>query len=37
MSTKATKKTLGLLALAGVEPYQEGEDEEYMNEAQREH
>ena len=37
MSTKATKKTLGLLALAGVEPYQEGKDEEYMNDAQREH
>ena len=37
MSTKATKKTLGLLALAGVEPYQEGEDEEYMSDAQLEH
>ncbi len=32
-----TNKTLGLLALAGVEPYQEKPGEEYMNEAQREH
>jgi len=32
-----TNKTLGLLALAGVEPYQEKPNEEYMNEAQREH
>ena len=32
-----TNKTLGLLALAGVEPYQEKPNEEYMNEAQLEH
>ncbi|MDP4536236.1 RNA polymerase-binding protein DksA [Alkalimonas collagenimarina] len=30
-------KTLGLLALAGVEPYQEAVGEEYMNSKQREH
>ncbi len=33
----ADKKSLGLLALAGVEPYQEGPDEEYMSDAQLEH
>jgi len=32
-----TNKTLGLLALAGVEAYQEKPNEEYMNEAQLEH
>jgi len=32
-----TNKTLGLLALAGVQPYQEKAKEEYMNELQREH
>ena len=37
MSTEATKKSLGLLALAGVEPYQQGKDEEYMSDAQLEH
>lgn len=31
------KKTLGILALAGVEPYNEKSNEEYMNEDQREH
>jgi len=31
------KKTLGTLALAGVEPYQEKANEEYMNAAQSEH
>lgn len=31
------KKALGILALAGVEPYQEKPNEEYMNEAQLEH
>ena len=31
------KKALGILALAGVEPYQEKPNEEYMNEEQREH
>ncbi|MGJ8691129.1 MAG: RNA polymerase-binding protein DksA [Thalassotalea sp.] len=31
------KKALGILALAGVEPYQEKPNEEFMNEAQREH
>lgn len=30
-------KTLGLLALAGVSPYQEKPDEEYMSDAQMEH
>ena len=30
-------KTLGLLSLAGIEAYQEGKDEEYMNEAQMSH
>ena len=30
-------KTLGLLALAGVEPYQEKKNEEYMNADQLEH
>ncbi|GGA74218.1 RNA polymerase-binding transcription factor DksA [Neiella marina] len=34
-----TKKasSLGVLALAGVNPYQPGADEEYMNEAQQAH
>lgn len=31
------KKALGILALAGVEPYQEKPNEEYMNATQREH
>lgn len=31
------KKALGILALAGVEPYQEQPNEEYMNEKQLEH
>ena len=31
------KKALGILALAGVEPYQEKPNEEYMNEEQLEH
>ena len=31
------QKKLGLLAQAGVEPYQEKPGEEYMNEAQRAH
>jgi DnaK suppressor protein len=30
-------KSIGLLALAGLEPYQEKKGEEYMNEAQLEH
>jgi DnaK suppressor protein len=30
-------KTLGLLSLAGIEAYQEGKDEEYMNDAQMTH
>lgn len=33
----AEKKSLGLLALAGVEPYVEGKDEEYMSDAQLVH
>ena len=32
-----TNKQIGILALAGVEPYQEKADEEYMNEPQKEH
>ncbi|WP_107852023.1 RNA polymerase-binding protein DksA [Oceanimonas marisflavi] len=32
-----TKKSLGILAIAGVEPYQAKPDEEYMNEAQKTH
>ena len=32
-----TNKALGLLALAGVTPYQEAPGEEYMNPKQREH
>jgi len=32
-----TQKTLGILALAGVNPYVEKPKEEYMNAAQREH
>lgn len=36
--TEAAKTTsLGLLALAGVQPYEAKKNEEYMNEAQREH
>ncbi len=31
------KKSLGILAIAGVEPYQEKAGEEYMGEAQRAH
>lgn len=31
------KKALGILALAGVEPYQEKPNEEYMSDAQLEH
>ncbi|CEO38114.1 RNA polymerase-binding transcription factor DksA [Photobacterium kishitanii] len=31
------KKSLGILAIAGVEPYQEKAGEEYMGEAQLEH
>ncbi len=37
MSTETSKKSLGLLAAAGVEPYNAAPDEEYMNEAQRDH
>ena len=37
MPTKKDGKPLGLLALAGVEPYQEKPGEEYMNPAQLEH
>ncbi len=32
-----TVKTLGLLALAGVEPYQAAQGEEYMNPKQLDH
>ncbi|EKE87455.1 RNA polymerase-binding protein DksA [Idiomarina xiamenensis] len=37
MPQSNAKKTHGILALAGLEPYQEKSGEEYMNEAQREH
>lgn len=37
MTETAKTTSLGLLALAGVEPYEPAKDEEYMNEAQREH
>lgn len=35
--TGANNTSLGLLALAGVQPYQPSADEEYMNDAQIEH
>lgn len=35
--SKVVKKSLGILAIAGVEPYQAKVGEEYMNEAQLEH
>ena len=34
---KSKNKALGILALAGVEPYKEKANEEYMNPAQEEH
>ena len=34
---ESKKKALGILAIAGVEPYQEKPGEEYMGEAQLEH
>ena len=37
MPTTKETKSLGLLALAGLEPYQEGNNEEYMNEKQMDH
>lgn len=37
MPTEKQTKSLGLLALAGLEPYQQADGEEYMNEAQMEH
>ncbi|MDV2857201.1 MULTISPECIES: RNA polymerase-binding protein DksA [Oceanimonas] len=37
MPAVETKKSLGILAIAGVEPYQAKPDEEYMNEAQKTH
>ena len=37
MPATTTKKTLGILAIAGVEPYQEVKSEEYMSEEQLEH
>lgn len=37
MPTGKETKSLGLLALAGLTPYQEKDGEEYMNEAQLEH
>ncbi|MCW8330530.1 RNA polymerase-binding protein DksA [Photobacterium sp. SDRW27] len=37
MPESNVKKSLGILAIAGVEPYQEKAGEEYMGEAQLEH
>lgn len=37
MPTTKNNKSLGLLALAGLTPYQESADEEYMNESQLDH
>lgn len=37
MPTGKDGKTLGLLALAGLEPYQEKDGEEYMNDSQLDH
>ena len=37
MPTAKTNKTLGLLSLAGLSPYEEKKGEEYMNEKQMEH
>jgi DnaK suppressor protein len=37
MPTGKTSKIIGILALAGVKPYQEKSGEEYMNPAQEEH
>lgn len=37
MTQVAKTTSLGLLALAGVNPYEPKKDEEYMNDAQREH
>jgi DnaK suppressor protein len=37
MPESKLKKSLGILAIAGVEPYQEKAGEEYMGEAQLEH
>ncbi|GGB41123.1 RNA polymerase-binding transcription factor DksA [Oceanisphaera marina] len=37
MPAVETKKSLGILAIAGVEPYQAKPDEEYMNEEQKTH
>ncbi len=37
MPANNTKKTLGILAIAGVEPYQVKSGEEYMDKPQRDH
>ena len=37
MPAEKETKSLGLLALAGLTPYQPKDDEEYMNDAQMEH
>lgn len=37
MPDSKVKKSLGILAIAGLEPYQEKADEEYMGELQLEH
>jgi DnaK suppressor protein len=37
MPATKTKKTLGILAIAGVEPYKEKKGEEYMSEPQMTH
>lgn len=37
MPATKIKKTLGILAIAGVEPYQEKKNEEYMSQGQMDH
>ncbi len=37
MPATKTKKTLGILAIAGVEPYKEAKSEEYMSQGQTDH
>lgn len=37
MPDNNTKKTLGILAIAGLQPYQAKDGEEYMDKPQREH
>ncbi len=37
MPANSTKKTLGILAIAGLEPYKAKSSDEYMDQAQRDH